>query len=96
MQVVDARTNQAVASLSHPNFRTATNFARSSLSPSALYASAASSNGNVYMWDISNPEGEAAIVLETHGASAMGSDWCLNMPSTLASCDAAGGLRIWA
>ncbi|CAM9264942.1 unnamed protein product [Ascophyllum nodosum] len=52
LKLVDARTNRAVASLSHPNYRTATNFSRACLSPSALYAAAASSNGNVYVWDV--------------------------------------------
>ena len=39
--------------------------------------------------------GTSAVILETHGAAATGCDWCLNMPCTLASCDAGGGLRVW-
>jgi len=36
-----------------------------------------------------------ATILQTHGVPALGCDWCLNMPSTLASCDSKGGLRVW-
>lgn len=116
---------QVVACLSHPNFRTASNFSRACLSPSAAYAAAASANGNVYVWDIarstssgdgsssgvaagaasgagstgimpsSSSSSAVATVLQTHGVAASGCDWCLNMPSTLASCDSRGGLRVW-
>lgn len=111
IQVVDARMYQVVASLSHPSFRTSSSFSRACLSPSAAYAAAASANGNVYVWDIaatssgvgsssspsSSPPSSSAVatVLQTHGVAASGCDWCLNMPSTLASCDSKGGLRVW-
>lgn len=110
VQVVDARMYQVVASLRHPSFRTASSFSRASLSPSAAYAAAASANGNVYVWDIaasssssssgagsspSSSSSAVATVLQTHGVAATGCDWCLNMPSTLASCDSKGGLRVW-
>lgn len=110
VQVVDARMYQVVASLSHPSFRTSSSFSRACLSPSAAYAAAASANGNVYVWDVaasssgggsasspppSSSSAAVATVLQTHGVAATGCDWCLNMPSTLASCDFKGGLRIW-
>ncbi|CAN0227374.1 unnamed protein product [Pylaiella littoralis] len=41
------------------------------------------------------PSSVVATVLQTHGVAASGCDWCLNMPSTLASCDSKGGLRVW-
>ena len=106
-QLIDARMYKVVTSLSHRNFRTATNFSRACLSPSATHAAAASANGNVYVWDIARNSsgagtasemaaaGTSAVILETHGAAATGCDWCLNMPCTLASCDAGGGLRVW-
>lgn len=43
---------KTVACLGHPQLRTATSFSRACLSPSALFAAAASANGNVYVWDI--------------------------------------------
>ena len=43
----------------------------------------------------SSPSPAVATVLQTHGVAASGCDWCLNMPSTLASCDSKGGLRVW-
>ncbi|CAN0111904.1 unnamed protein product, partial [Laminaria digitata] len=107
LKLIDARMYKVVTSLSHRNFRTATSFSRACLSPSATHAAAASANGNVYVWDIarSAPGGgtasemaaaeSSAVVLETHGAAATGCDWCLNMPCTLGSCDAGGGLRVW-
>lgn len=109
VQVVDARMYRVVASLSHRGFRTSSSFSRACLSPSAAYAAAASANGDVYVWDIaassssgagsssssSSSSAAAATVLQTHGVAATGCDWCLNMPSTLASCDSKGGLRVW-
>lgn len=110
-QLIDARMYKVVTSLSHRNFRTATSFSRACLSPSGTHAAAASANGNVYVWDIARSTSggtsgagtasemaaaeSSAIVLETHGAAATGCDWCLNMPCTLGSCDAGGGLRVW-
>ncbi|CAN0404647.1 unnamed protein product [Hapterophycus canaliculatus] len=85
---------KVVASLGHPNFRTASSFSRACLSPSAAFAAAPSANGNVYA-SLSSFSSSVATVLQTHGAAAYGCDWCLNMPSTLASCDSKGGLRVW-
>ncbi|CAM9905965.1 unnamed protein product [Ectocarpus sp. 13 AM-2016] len=126
LKVVDARMYQMVACLTHPKFRTTSSFSRACFSPSAAYAAASSSNGNVYVWDIARSSSSSssssgggaasasgaetvaasspmaagtspsvATVLQTHGVAASGCDWCLNMPSTLASCDSNGGLRVW-
>lgn len=43
----------------------------------------------------SSSSSAVVTVLQTHGVAASGCDWCLNMPSTLASCDSKGGLRVW-
>lgn len=39
--------------------------------------------------------GAVAAVLGRHGSAAIGCDWRLNAPNMLASCDAAGGVRVW-
>lgn len=58
-------------------------------------AFAASGAGTGTPSSSSLPSSVVATVLQTHGVAASGCDWCLNMPSTLASCDSKGGLRVW-
>lgn len=71
--------------------------ARSSSSSSSGAASSASGAETVAATSAmaAGTSTSVVTVLQTHGVAASGCDWCLNMPSTLASCDSNGGLRVW-
>jgi WD40 repeat protein len=94
LKVLDTRTYETIAALSHDYYRTASNHGRCCLTPDGRYAAAGSGDSLVYVWDVATER--LAAQLESHSAAVMACSWSAGgRGAQLASCDKEGSLCIW-
>ncbi|KAG5192957.1 WD40-repeat-containing domain protein [Tribonema minus] len=93
LKVLDVRSYETTACVSHDYYRAAAHFGRACLSPDATYAAAGSGDRLVYVWDLAG--GRLVAQLETHTAAVIACDWSPARGGQLVSCDRDGWMAIW-
>jgi autophagy-related protein 16 len=97
LKIVDIRTCTAIHTLRHPEFQTSQTWSKSVFSPDGRYVAAgSSSNGTIFVWDIS--DGSLIKKLPGHTSGVCGIDWSRGGSSgqQVASIDRKGTLILWA
>ena len=95
LKVVDTRTYETLAALTHDYYRTASNHGRASISSDGRHVAAGSGDKLVYIWEVT---GERLVAqLESHEAAVMACCWSPGggRGAQLASCDKDGVVAIW-
>jgi autophagy-related protein 16 len=99
LKIVDIRTCTAIHTLRHPEFQTSQTWSKSVFSPDGRYVAAgSSSNGTIFVWDVSTPTPSLIKKLSGHTAGVCGIDWSRGGSSgqQVASIDRKGSLILWA
>mmetsp|Transcript_34964 Transcript_34964/g.93556 ORF Transcript_34964/g.93556 Transcript_34964/m.93556 type:complete len:190 (-) Transcript_34964:99-668(-) len=95
LKLLDARTLQAISTLSHESFRVAQNWSRATFSPDGQYVVAGSATGTVHVWETIT--GRCRQNLTQHQTAVSSCAWA---PGTggwqqVASCDKNGYINMW-
>ncbi|CAL4935414.1 unnamed protein product [Urochloa decumbens] len=69
-------------------------FVKSSISPDGNHILGGSSDGNVYLWQVDQPE-EDPIVLKGHEGEATSVDWCASEVGMIATSSDDSTVRVW-
>ncbi|XP_066327861.1 uncharacterized protein [Miscanthus floridulus] len=69
-------------------------FVKSAISPDGTHILGGSSDGNVYLWQVDQPE-SAPIVLKGHEGEATSVDWCASEVGKIATSSDDSTVRVW-
>jgi len=78
----------------NPDFRVDSFYVKSAISPCGLFLASGSSNGDVFVWDVSSST-FPPYRLQAHTKEVAGVSWSNINHSELASCSDDASLRIW-
>uniref|UniRef100_A0A0D9ZC07 Uncharacterized protein n=1 Tax=Oryza glumipatula TaxID=40148 RepID=A0A0D9ZC07_9ORYZ len=69
-------------------------FVKSAISPDGTHILGGSSDGNVYLWQVDQPE-RGPIILEGHEGEATSVDWCASEVGKIATSSDDSKVRVW-
>ncbi|GJN23643.1 hypothetical protein PR202_gb11308 [Eleusine coracana subsp. coracana] len=69
-------------------------FVKSAISPDGTHILGGSSDGNVYLWQVDQPE-SSPVVLEGHEGEATSVDWCTSEVGKIATSSDDSTVRVW-
>ncbi|BBN17899.1 protein MpATG16 [Marchantia polymorpha subsp. ruderalis] len=93
INIFDVRSLEIRATYRSPNFRAATNWCRSCLSPNENYVAVGSADGAVVVWSRKNNEGES-VLKGGHTYPVLACAWS-GVGKPLATADKSGRICIW-
>lgn len=97
LKLIDVRkSGQELQSFSHAGFRIDLSYAGCAISPNGKYAAAGSSNGQIFIWNVTDGKLEAQLDGHTGGVVTVGWERGGSNGQQFASVDKKGCLLLWA
>eukprot|EP01114_Cavostelium_apophysatum_P017663 TRINITY_DN5303_c0_g1_i1.p1 TRINITY_DN5303_c0_g1~~TRINITY_DN5303_c0_g1_i1.p1 ORF type:complete len:550 (+),score=120.92 TRINITY_DN5303_c0_g1_i1:166-1815(+) len=95
LKLLDVRTYQVLQTFSSESYRNGANWNQCCFSPDGRFVSAGSIDGTVCVWNVTNGKLETALKTQQNSTYVAGCTWN-PLGSSLASCDKAGNVTLWA